>query len=57
MQIIKTERIDMSENELDALNLVLRMTEGIKREATDPDLQSLAADIIWLLNSLYDWSI
>lgn len=57
MQIIKTERIDFSENELNAMNLVLRMAEGIEREANDIDLRDLAADIIYHLNALYEWSI
>lgn len=42
MQIVKKEILEFSEKETDALMLVVRICEGIMREATNPNLVELA---------------
>jgi hypothetical protein len=57
MLLIKTEQIEFSENELNAMNIILRMAEDIKRETEEVKLSDLAADIICELNELYEWGV
>ena len=55
MKIIKTETLEFSEKETDAIDIVRNMCDGLREEATDPDLIKLAEEILLKVSELCDW--
>lgn len=55
MDIVKKEILEFSEKETDALQLVTEMCLGIYREASDPNLQTLAKKLYNNLSELWGW--
>ena len=55
MQIIKKETLEFSEKETDAISLVCHMCDGLMKEATDPQLQKLAEEILLKVSELWEW--
>ena len=55
MKIIKTETLEFSERETDTISLVCDMCDGLRKEATDPDLIKLAEEILLKVSELWNW--
>lgn len=52
MTIVKSEMLALNDNEKKAIDLVIRICEGVDKEAEDPDLRYLADRILDDLQSL-----
>lgn len=52
MTIVKSEMLTLSDNEKKAIELVLRICEGVKTEANDPALRYLADEVLANLRSI-----
>ena len=55
MNIVKKEILELSEKETKAVELVIDMCYGIKRESANPELIKLAEEIVHRLNELWGY--
>lgn len=55
MKIIKTEVLEFSAKELDAMQLVIEICVELMREATNPNLKELAKNTYEKLAELWGW--
>lgn len=55
MQIIKTEILEFSEEEIQALQLVTKICLGIEREANNPELVKLAKTTFEKVSELWGY--
>ena len=54
MEIIRIERIKLSKEKAKALDLTIRICEGIERESNDPELKKLANETYLKLADLWN---
>lgn len=55
MKIIKKEILEFSEQETDAINLVMKICTGLIQEANDPDLKKSAEATYEKIAELWGW--
>ena len=55
MTIIKKEILEFSEQEIDTLDLTMKICTGLIREANDPNLKKLAEETYEKLVELWGW--
>ena len=53
MRIVRTEKIFLSQNEIDTWTKFSQILEGLERESKNPDISSLANLVQDLLNDLW----